>query len=184
MFGHEERTILPREDESDARPRYMHNGSDAVVGTDMLARAQQRAMACAPDAIRSYASTMGQDCARGGGVSGDCGDYPISRVTQNTGASGTTFALTYSFQRPFKGAKLTLPSAKADDFTFSSIKVAGEELLRNGSINGGPFSSGNEESGGELDMPWVYPGQNIVLTGTVGTAFAAANAVTIAGIER
>ncbi len=178
MQGFEERPFIPRYNDT---ARSHREQSGAVVGSQgILENAIARAAACAPQFIRD----MPQNSCGAPGVDGNCGPYRISRQSQNTTANSAVIALSYTFNRPFKLAKLTIPSGVASTATLTSIKVAGEELLRDGSVNGGPFSDANEESGGEMEGPWLEAGLALTITGTFSAAPATAQAITVAGVVR
>lgn len=177
MHSYEERPFIPRHGESVVHREV----SGAVVGSQgILENAIARAAACAPQFIRD----MPQASCGVGSPDGNCGPYRISRQSANTTANSAVISLSYTFNRPFKLAKLTIPSGVASTATLTSIKVAGEELLRDGSVNGGPFSDANEESGGEMEGPWLEAGLALTITGTFSAAPATAQAITVAGIVR
>lgn len=172
----EVRPFIPRHASRSVR----RERSAAVVGAQgILENAIQRAAACAPAYIRDMPGT-----ACGVPSDGACGQYRLARLSKDTTANSAAISLTYKFNRPFKLAKLTIPSGVASTASLTSIKVAGEELLRDGAVNGGPFSDANEESGGEIDGPWLDPGLELVITGTFSAAPAAAQSITIAGVVR
>ena len=180
MFGSEAREIVPRHEEESAPRVRVAEQSGAVVGSDgILQNAIMRAAQCAPAYVQNYPGSS--QC---GPASMECPGFRITRLSKNTTANSAVIDLTYKFNRPFKLAKLTIPSAQADATTLTSIKVAGEEILRDGSINGGPFSSGNEESGGEIEGPWLEAGLDLTIAGSFAAAPAAAQAFTVAGVVK
>lgn len=175
MFEGEARTILPRH-ESEAADRVVVGNNAGILGAALM-----RAAACLPPDVQQY---QAPGCAPGGGT--PCEPLGVTRQTQNfpAGAAGSSSTLTYEFERPFKLAMITIPAANADGFTLTSVKAAGVETIANGDVNGGPFSSGNNDSGGAWDAPWVMPGQKLKIGLTTTPVLAAAVPITVTGATR
>jgi hypothetical protein len=169
----EQRPFIPRHAED------TEQGDRNVVGAQgILALARQRAAECMPPALRDYVPAGCAPQANG------CEDLKIVRQSKSHTAGSAAVDLTFSFQQPFKLAKLTVRAADADGLTLSAINVAGDNLLKSGNVNGGVFSSSNEESGGEIDGPWVFPGQEIQIVGTFAAVVATASPFTISGVSK
>lgn len=170
---------------SEVRPFIPRHASDSVEGDHVvvgaqgiLGRAQERAGGCAPPQLRDY-SPPGCAAPQGG-----CDEYKIVRQSQSHTAASADVNLTFTFQQPFKLAKLTVRAADADALTLTEIACAGDNLLKSGPVNGGVFSSANEESGGEIDGPWIFPGQELTIVGTFAAAVATASPFTVSGIGK
>jgi hypothetical protein len=176
MSEGEIRTFLPRH-ESD------ESGDRVVVGQggSILANALMRAAACLPPNLQGYEQPCGPQANA-------CEQLGVTRQTQNVDAAtaaGTSTLLTYEFERPFKLAMITVKASLADDFTLTSLKAAGDEMIKNGEINMGPFSSANLDGGGAYDAPWVMPGQKLKLTVRNATLVGAADVpFTVTGASR
>jgi hypothetical protein len=168
------RTFIPRhaEDVTETADR------NVVGAQGILNRAVDRAAGCAPPQLRDYAPP---GCAA---PASGCDEYKIVRSSLSHTAAATAVDLTFTFQQPFKLAKLTVRAADADSLNITEISVAGDNLLKSGPVNGGIFSSANEESGGEIDGPWMFPGQELRVVGTFAAAVATASPVTVSGIGK
>lgn len=189
MFGSEHREILPRTVnpalvvEHSAAPGAQAAVSAALRDVDaiivgrssIMDDALQAAMTCLPPGIQQKLNS----CAPQGG---GCAQLQKTYVSQTEAQGDTGGTVTFNtFQKPFKLAKLSITAADADAVTISAINVAGQNLLVNGSMNGGVASTANEDGGVAIDGDWVYPGNTITIVYT-STALSAPTAFTLGGL--